>query len=147
MISGLFDPCHSKKFFQICKRRSLKPRLSGRLYWLIIVSLAWWRYKQHTWFTVSAMYPTYISALELNPLICWIVVMLGAGVTNLTPLAVLDPQLRVLLWAPLWTWGLWIIYTSLFPECIACMQFGCFYCLLILEKQTKKRFRNYGCTV
>lgn len=89
--------------------------------------------------TVSAMYPLY-KRLGMNPLILAGVVMLGAGVTNLTPWG--GPTARVMS-------ALGLDASELFTPLIPGMIAGALWVVFVayyLGKR-KKAFRNYGCTI
>ncbi len=90
--------------------------------------------------TVSAMYPLY-KRLGMNPLILAGVVMLGAGVTNLTPWG--GPTARVMS-------ALGLDASELFTPLIPGMIAGALWVVFVayyLGKKRKKAFRNYGCTI
>lgn len=88
--------------------------------------------------TVSAMYPLY-KRLGMNPLILAGVVMLGAGVTNLTPWG--GPTARVMS-------ALGLEASELFTPLIPGMIAGAIWVVFVAYYLGKKKtFRNYGCTV
>lgn len=134
--SGLFDPVISK-ILKFVKGDPLKI-VVGTAILTIIVSLDGDGTTTYM-ITVSAMYPLY-KRLGMNPLILAGVVMLGAGVTNLTPWG--GPTARVMS-------ALGLEASELFTPLIPGMIAGAIWVVFVayyLGKR-KKTFRNYGCTV
>lgn len=135
--SGLFDPVISR-ILKFVKGDPLKI-VVGTAILTIIVSLDGDGTTTYM-ITVSAMYPLY-KRLGMNPLILAGVVMLGAGVTNLTPWG--GPTGSG--YECTWTRRIRALYTTYTRNDCWCT-LGSFRRLLSWEKR-EKTFRNYGCTI
>ena len=133
--SGLFDPVINR-ILKFVKGDPLKI-VVGTAILTIIVSLDGDGTTTYM-ITVSAMYPLY-KRLGMNPLILAGIVMLGAGVTNLTPWG--GPTARVMS-------ALGLDASELFTPLIPGMIAGALWVVFVAYYLGKKKtFRNYGYTI